>query len=97
MLESVCVSADCPICSYTSPFVLRLAMFCSVACCSSIFVLSALKRLSGSGFDRQSTIFTSVSVFQTLERVRTLGLFLVSIVLAEVRLLFDFWNVANCH
>ena len=41
------------------------AFFCSIACRSPIIVLSAPKHCSGSGFIRQSTMFTSVSIFVT--------------------------------
>ena len=43
----------------------HLTFFCSVACRSPIFVLSVPKRRYGSGFVRQSAIFTSVLIFQT--------------------------------
>ena len=65
MLESIGVSVGCPIWSLIYPFVPRSALFCSVACLSSIFVLSAPKCWSGSGFVRQSMMFTLVLMFRT--------------------------------
>ena len=38
----------------------------SSTCCSSIHLLSALKQLSGNNLVRQSAMFTSISIFQTL-------------------------------
>ena len=65
MLKSVHVSAGCPIWSLIYPLFPCSALLCSVACCNPNFVLNAPERWSGSGFVRQSTIFTSVSIFQT--------------------------------
>ena len=40
-----------------------LAFICSIACRSPIFILRAPKLRSGSGFVKQSTMFTSVLIF----------------------------------
>ena len=65
MLELVCVSVGCPTRSSIYAFVPCLSLLCSVSCCSPIFVLSAPKHWSRSGFIRQSTIFTLVTIFRT--------------------------------
>ena len=43
----------------------RLALFCPVACGSPVFVITSTKQCFGSGFVKQSAMFTSVSIFQT--------------------------------